>query len=551
MRLPSCLRAALLALTLIGLSACTTFHKAAPAPRLVDGHLEKTYYDAELTAPDGVKIRMTVYQPALKVGETAPLILHAHGFALHRMDKPRSMYGKYLLAGTSARAAWDRGYWVISYDQRGHGQSGGSINLIDRDKEAADVSRVIDWAVKNLALSQKDGDPLVGMIGESYGGGAQLMATVQEPRLDALVPITTWYDLDKALLPNDVPKSEWLAFLAVGGYTMNPLNMNGGLVADMFKAVLFDKKDPFLHERLKDHSLAYNCGPGQYPHADALLIQGFRDVLFPMNQALGTRDCFQRAGRDVRLIGVEHGHLMPGSQFALGTPIWHVADTVQCGGQERDLKTMIGLWFDSKLRGVVEPVGAIPAYCMTGDPAVDSLGAPPALSWQDVPRTGMGSGLFELAAKPLDSLGNLLVPARLPRDWQKPESGWLRPGRVALLAPDQPTWIMGAAQLDVNVTGSDRDAPVVFVQLAAWRPGSGSYRVLSQQVTPLRGTGRQNIELAAVRDRIEPGEVLGLLFSGWSNQYRLSGSGVGTDASISGRIGLPIVPASSSRVAGS
>ena len=33
--------------------------------------------------------------------------------------------------------------------------------------------RLIDWAQANLALTTVDGDPKIGMIGESYGGGVQ------------------------------------------------------------------------------------------------------------------------------------------------------------------------------------------------------------------------------------------------------------------------------------------------------------------------------------------------------------------------------------------
>ena len=33
------------------------------------------------------------------------------------------------------------------------------------------------------------------MIGESYGGGAQILGSIHDERLAALVPIATWYDL--------------------------------------------------------------------------------------------------------------------------------------------------------------------------------------------------------------------------------------------------------------------------------------------------------------------------------------------------------------------
>jgi cephalosporin-C deacetylase-like acetyl esterase len=35
------------------------------------------------------------------------------------------------------------------------------------------------------------------MIGESYAGGVQYIASALDVRLQAIVPITTWYDITK------------------------------------------------------------------------------------------------------------------------------------------------------------------------------------------------------------------------------------------------------------------------------------------------------------------------------------------------------------------
>ncbi len=532
-------------LVLAALGGCTTFHQSAPEPQLVQGLLKKTWYDAEVTAPDGVKIRFTVYQPAIKPGEKAPLILHSHGFSLTRMKKPRSLYGQFLVAGTSARAAWDQGYWVISFDQRGHGDSQGDVGLIRMNKEAADVSLIIDWAQRNLALSEVKGDPRVGMVGESYAGGVQLLATVRDARIDAIVPLTTWYDLDQALLPNDVPKSDWLLVLAMAGYTMNPGSMDFGMTWDLTKKILFGGNQPFLRRKLQDNSLASHCSHDVGPQADALLIQGMRDVLFPLDQAIAARDCFQRRGRDVRLIAAEHGHLNPSAQLSPGMPVWHLDKHVQCGGKELEVKALILDWFNGKLKD--QPtLDAIPRYCLTGDAVVDAAEKLPELHWQNLPKAHVGSGIsgmVEWAAQPLDRLGNLFIPAKLPKDWQQPSNGWLRPGRIPLYAADEATWIVGSPELRLDISHADRRDPVLFLRMAVWTPGSGTYRVLNQQVTPVYGFGQQTVKLAGVRAKLEKGEVLGLLAQGWSSQFRLSGSGFGTDASVSGQIGLPLVKA--------
>jgi len=196
----------------------------------------------------------------MRSNSAAPLLIHAHGFGLGRMRRPLSFYGQFLLAGEVAKSAWDDGYFVISYDQRGHGASQGDVGLIRPDKEADDVSRIIDWAMRHLPIATDNNDPVVGMIGESYGGGVQLLASVRDARIDALVPITTWFDLDAALFPNGVPKTSWILFLGAVGYTMNPLAMDHGMTFDML-GEMRGKHHPLFRERLRQASLAITDCP--------------------------------------------------------------------------------------------------------------------------------------------------------------------------------------------------------------------------------------------------------------------------------------------------
>lgn len=529
------------------IAGCTTFHNEPPRLTKHNGtQLKATRYQAEVVAEDGTKIRMTVWQPALDLskGETAPLLIHAHGFGLSRMKRPLSLYGQLLPTGEAAVRAWKRGYWVISYDQRGHGASEGDIGLIRRDKEGRDVSRVIDWAVRYLPLALRDNDPLVGMIGESYGGGAQLMAATVDRRIDAIVPVTTWFDLEHALLPNRVPKTDWILVLAAAGYTMNPTHMSMNVSTGMMKE-MFAKGDPYLRRQLRENSLVTQCGKNGAPYADALLIQGFRDVLFSFDQAEAARKCFLDAGRDVRLVGIEDGHLNPSSQWSPGLPVWHMQNTVTCNGKSLQTDDIIDHWLDGKLRNDTAALAKVPSYCVTGDTATDALAAEgnTELHWQTLPATRMSSGMngfFELVLKPLDHVANWFVPSRLPADWQKPQHGWLRPGRIPLMTTDTTRWVSGTPVLQVNLKEASKPGNIVFLLMAKWRPGSGSYDVLHQQVMPVRaGRGAQEVRLPAIRTQLQPGEVLGLLVQGYSNQFRMAGQRFGTSATVAGKIALP------------
>lgn len=522
------------------LSGCATRHTVAP--RLLDtaGALKKTYYQGELRTEDNVLIRFTVFQPALPAGATAPLIVQTHPFGLWRLSGPNSALSHVLTSGEVLRRAWGDGYWVISFDQRGHGDSGDVMHIADPEKEGRDVSRIIDWAQQNLAITAVDGDPRVGMIGESYGAGIQLVASSQDPRIDALVPIAGWYNLERVLAPNGVPKSGWMTILVLAGNTIADFDTRlnsaywharGGVV------------DQWVLDELATHDVSSFCRKGGGPHADALIVQGFRDVLFPVNEALDVRSCMQKAGRDVRFVAVDDGHLLPMSQRSPGWLMgWNIEKTLHCEGRTQKTSEVIYAWFEAKLRDRRERLAEVPTFCLTGDEVVDAVGAPPPAQHFDVARVHVGSGasgMVEWMARPLDYVGNWFVSAQ-GADWQRPSNGWLRPAVVPLLRAEKDEWVVGVPHASLTIDDADRADPMLFLQVAAWRPGSGSYRILSQQVTPVRGTGQVNTDLSAVRGKIMAGEVVGLLVRGYQAQYRFSGSGWGTDASISGSIDLPI-----------
>ena len=129
------------------------------------------------------------------------MILHSHGWAGSR--------------STSGMAAWtDAGFGVLSFDQRGHGETGGEANVEDPDLEGQDVSSVIDdVATLDWVLLDGPGDPVLGAIGGSYGGGYQTIGALTEvrdtgsTRFNALAPEITWNDLPRCLAPNGVPRT--------------------------------------------------------------------------------------------------------------------------------------------------------------------------------------------------------------------------------------------------------------------------------------------------------------------------------------------------------
>lgn len=558
----------------LGLLACLLLLNGCAAHRMLpasthtaEGGLKAKYYQMETTTHDGKRLAFTLYQPALAAGQTAPLVLHTHGFGLWRMGNPHmGLYASIMPTGKMAKRAWRTGYWVISWDSRGSGDTDGRIRVADPDYEIRDISTLIDWAVANLPqLAAKEGDPLIGMVGESLGGGQQYLASAMDSRIDALVPLTTWYDLETALAPQGVPKDGWLSLLNFVGEWVNFRKFDPEVRA-AYKAASKGNVPASTYHLLDTHRMRWFCDRERAPKADVLMVQGFRDVLFNFNQALEARQCLLDAGRDVRLIGQDGGHLLPVAQYSpgLNPPVWYVRKKLHCAGQTLDLFDMVQNWFDGKLRNQTERLATIPDFCIDNAPH-DAAALQATQTWP-LPAITLGAGgRFEGWLKPLDHVGNWFVPARLPKDWQQPMSGSVRPARLPLTVIEQDAWLVGVPRLRLQVQDIDpENSAMLYVHLAAWRPGSGSYRVLSEQVMPFNNRRMQarieaareaglsaeveakiaaeanGVELPAVQARLKKGEVLGLLISSYSNQFSRSGHWH-VQAGISGEIDLPVL----------
>ncbi|UUM28987.1 CocE/NonD family hydrolase [Acinetobacter colistiniresistens] len=494
---------------------------------LKTAELKQRYYQAKTTASDGTVIAFTVYQPQLKSDQTAPLLLHTHGFGLSRMKRPElSLYGFLLPTGQVAKTAWQKGYWVISYDQRGHGDSQGKIRLTDPEKEAQDVITIMNWAEKNLPqLAKNQNGVRTGMIGESYAGGVQYLASAIDRRLQAIVPITTWYDIVDSLAPNGVPKSNWISFLNLIGDWWNWNKFDPAL-----KQAYLDTQQGQLKQStynfLNTHQASWFCNHNQAPQADALIIQGFRDVLFPFNEGVKAAQCMQQAQHEVHLIGVQGGHLQPFVQHSPhgSTPFWYIGQSVHCGNQQQyNLQKTILAWFNQKLKDQ-SPAESLPALCVDQSPVNHFSDLHPISSY-DLKKT------------------------------------WIAPTKVqAVFVPihtaQQPISITGSALLSLNMETTSKYADsTMFISMAIKSKSTGKYTILNDQTAPFNPAKKrsydqirlnsashnektQTIELPSVYGQLNQGDTLGLLINSESVYYqRIQQPKI--EAWISGQIVLP------------
>jgi predicted acyl esterase len=222
--------------------------------------------DVSIPMDDGVSIAATLYVPDGSPPTGGwPAIAFLHGLGGNRSE---------MNALAQAFGFVGQDYAVLTFDARGHGESGGLVS-IDGPREIADVREIESW----LAARPDVADAKIGAWGISYGGGAVLDSLVAGVPWAAVATSETWSDLYTALVPQGLLKS--------------------GLAAGLVTSIPEDKKSP---ELVQIQSLTFS---GQNPAtvkawADArsslaalgsvttpvFLEQGRRDFLFDIDQGV-------------------------------------------------------------------------------------------------------------------------------------------------------------------------------------------------------------------------------------------------------------------------
>ena len=567
--------------TPVGDMVCAADAPATSAQEIADVITQSTGIDGV-----AIDVHMSVFVPALARGECAPVIVKSHGFGGSRLTSLSDVADDDNASNVATRDAWRTGYFVITFDQRGFGQTGGAVQVEDPDYEGHDITAVLDYAEKSLGehLAYRGGDPVVGALGLSYGGGFQLVGAGVDPRFDALVPAATWYALPYSLDPNGVPKTVWLDLLvALGASGANgnlaPFIYNGFLQAQTTGQVSDDVVD-----ELRGHGLNAFCdglrpdGAG-VPHVDVFLVQGVNDTLFNMNEAVANAACLRATGNDVRVLIQRTGHILPLFQDVPGAFGFDLDPVVTCGARAYTTSQRMLDFLDEKLRGraaspeidqncIVQddthgivsnefPIGgvdyAFDAQTMTTGPVVETAVSVLQGIANDgallntvagslgMTVTNLAQAIGDLAADPTDVEGLLtddvlkvLPPALLQR--------LTSPAReTPLLVADRAMTLAGIPIAALQLTAlDDAPAPIVFVGLGVKRSGSDQVSLLNDQIAPLRGAGEHDQQLVGVSTRLEQGDTLYLLTYGFHYQYYASFNRVPQVVRLAGRVALPL-----------
>jgi ABC-2 type transport system ATP-binding protein len=299
-----------------------------------------------------VTICYSLFKPAgASAKQPVPMLMHSHGWGGSRTTNPAAL-SEYL----------DAGYGVLSFDQRGFGESGGQAYVENPRAEGHDVRRLIR-VISELRWVQQDGpgDPRMGAVGGSYGGGYQFLAafeklrTTGKPVLDALAPEITWNDLSRSLAPEDVVRTEWALALSAAAVPSDslPHKIYKALIEGGATGTWPDGSTPGgenLNEFFKRNGPKWHVDHGRKLDIPVLFGQGTTDGLFNLQQGLTNwRTAITRSARqDSIFVGYNGGHVLP-QVFPSGVTVTSdPCSTKLAGGDFRALSIR---FFDEALKG--------------------------------------------------------------------------------------------------------------------------------------------------------------------------------------------------------
>jgi ABC-2 type transport system ATP-binding protein len=440
---------------------------------------------------DAVEICYSLFRPAGATRKRpVPMIVHSHGWGGSR---------------TTDAAAFDTfleaGYGVLSFDQRGWGESGGHAHVENPAFEGHDVRRLVRL-VSRLGWVQQDrpGDPRLGAIGGSYGGGYQFLGAFESlrtkgrPVFDALAPQITWNDLSTSLAPEGVVRTEWALLLAAASVPDDalPRNVYKALVEGAALGQWPDGSVPGTEDMvafMKKNGPAWHVANGRRLDIPVLLGQGTTDGLFPLQEGLENwrTALTKRARRDSIFVGYNGGHVLP-AVLPMGVSITSDPCSAELAGG--DFEQLSLRFFDEQLRGR---------------------------------RTGLGGyGRLHIAT-PTDEC----ITTRTERTNHVVDLGTVATSTAAgvpvgTLVAEGPIEVAGSAYLTADVTAAGVENRAFYGLAVGTSPLNA--RLVQNNVLPLRETlpvvgERRRIPLPAVGVRVPAGQNLYLLASPFSETF--------------------------------
>jgi ABC-2 type transport system ATP-binding protein len=262
--------------------------------------------DATVTSFDGTQIAVHFFPAAgLAPGAKAPTVLFGPGWGSGGDTNAESTTdtGTGIVGVGPLRHA---GYNVVTWDPRGFGSSGGTVEVDSAAFEGRDAQAIIDFVGHQPeARLDAPGDPRLGMSGGSYGGGIQLVTAAIDRRVDVIVPDIAWQSLVTSQYKQQTVKSGWSSILYGLGTSGSHNRLDPALTQAFTHATTTGT--------LTDADVGYfaSRGPGALVgrvHVPTFLMQGTVDTLFTLQEAVDNYAILRRQGVPLKMLWFCGGH---------------------------------------------------------------------------------------------------------------------------------------------------------------------------------------------------------------------------------------------------
>ena len=489
----------------------------------VGANAESVIVKTITTAP-GISIDTSLYLPS---DTPAPAILIAHGFG-----------GTKDSVEADAKYFRDKGFAVLTWTARGFGKSTGQIEMNSINAEVSDTRELISYLAKNRKVKQdKAGDPLIGIMGSSYGGANALLTASQDRRIDAVISDITWNDLQNDLFPQAVEGSKvsgpfkkvWAGtFFSAVTFQNAYLGECGSFTqqwCDAYRNAAING-EPSESER----KLLASVSPKNFASsitAPTLLSQGQADSLFPLSESYDTAKIIKKAKPELPL-----------------SMIWHAAGHDGGLDQNEYLRSQYLNWFKKYLmkEDIDFPVfqftktnGTISLQDSTVIPRVFSSSKLPISADEKQLQllTPLAAIAYPIGGIPsaISSLPGIGSAGALASRVVSAVSGFspaFLPGQSGLIesAPlTEPVSIVGPSSIKVRITSTTGDA-TLFFSLVTKSP-SGAITQPNGIVSPVRLTDIPQagvdvtVQLPATIIDAAVGDVIAVGISGTDQGYEL------------------------------
>jgi ABC-2 type transport system ATP-binding protein len=482
-----------------------------------------TVTEQRINGAGSVTLDTTLYLPAKL---PAPAVLLAHGFA-----------GDKNSVAPQARSLAEHGYLVLTWTARGFGKSTGEISMDSPTGEVADVKKLIDYlGTRADVIQQRAGDPLVGIAGDSYGGGIALMTAGYDQRIDAVAANITWNNLSQVLFPqnaNDPSHGPYKKFWAGTFFALASLpNAFGGECGTFAPEWCKAFKDAVATgvPTAADEKLLLASSPSTITDkitAPTLLMQGEADSLFPLTESIANAKAIHQAHPMVPL-----------------AMIWHSGGHDGGTDESKRLQQATSDWFDKYLLHKSLPFPTFQVTDTNGSISlIDSSVIPKLLQSENLPLNEATSSIpittpFTALIAPIGGIPGAI--SSLPGVGSALALAGNVGGITAAFLPGQsgfleteplthPISVVGPSQVTVRVSSNKPDATLFFSLVV--RTASGQTKLPNGIVAPVHLTHMDptgslfTIHLPAVVLDAAVGDKLAVAISTTDQGYALPADG--------------------------